>query len=98
MSGSNLEWVDNFLDPRPPERDVHAHAARQLQFDRHWLSEQKRTWRDRLADIMIDKIVAILARDASVRRRLCVAIAPELRRTNEWLDRPAPPPPAPHKD
>lgn len=87
--------------PPSPPRDEYDHTFNLLRIDALCCGT-KETWKDRIARRIINRMTMLLLRDADVRRRLCLALAPELRDASAWMDKPlvhgsAPPPDKDHR-
>lgn len=97
-TGTNLDFANTLRLERQPEppRDEYLAATWDMIYSK--IATQPITWFDRFASRMAHRILALILRDAHFRRRLCLALAAEMRSVDEWLDRPTTPPPAPHKD
>lgn len=97
-TGTNLDFANTLRLERQsePPRDEYLVATWDMIYSK--IGMQPRTWFDRLASRIAYRIVALILRDAHFRRRLCLSLAAEMRSVDEWLDKPSPQPPAPHKD
>lgn len=82
--------------PAAPPRDEYNEVFVELYGDAYYPSA-KDTWKDKIARRIISRITLLLLRDGRMRRRLCLALAAELRDVDLWMDQPlvggAPPPP-----
>lgn len=95
-TGTNLDFANTLRVGRYPQKPRDEYFAET--WDMIYSKLERETWRERFAYRILERLVDVVLRHPRFRRRLCLALAAEMRDVDAWLDQPKPAPPPPHND